>query len=96
MVVTWGWNGVVPRVEVDSPERFLVEVQFSPGAHYDPFAVAPLKPHVLPVVQRFPLHPGAPSQLGDPPTSLRILCKGVCLQWSHLLCYLITLTTKHA
>lgn len=50
------------RVPVESPQRFLVEVQFSPGANYEPFTTAPLHPHVLPVVQRFPLHEGAPSQ----------------------------------
>lgn len=54
------------RVPVDSPERFLVDVQFSPGANYDPFSLVPLHPHVLPVLPRKPLHDGAPSRPGAP------------------------------
>ena len=42
------------RVPVDSPQRFLVETQFSPGANYDPFSLVPLHPHVMPVVPRTP------------------------------------------
>lgn len=48
------------RVPVESEERFQVELQFSPGAAYDPFELAPMTPHVLPIHPRFPLHKGAP------------------------------------
>ena len=47
------------RVPVDSPERFRVEVLFSPGASHNPFEVVPLKQdHTLPVLPRMPLHAG--------------------------------------
>jgi hypothetical protein len=46
-------------VPVDSPQRFLVDVQFSAGANYDPFSLDPLHPHVLPVLPRRPLHTGS-------------------------------------
>ena len=41
------------------PERFQVELQFSAGAAYDPFGLAPSQPHVLPIKPRFPLFQGA-------------------------------------
>lgn len=45
------------RVPVDSPERFRMEVLFSPGAAYSPYAVVPLhQDHTLPVTQRVCLH----------------------------------------
>ncbi|CAK0787238.1 hypothetical protein CVIRNUC_010454 [Coccomyxa viridis] len=48
------------KVPVDSPERFRVEVLFSPGASHNPFEVVPLKQdHTLPVLPRMPLHAGA-------------------------------------
>eukprot|EP00891_Asterochloris_glomerata_P003679 jgi/Astpho2/3679/gw1.00060.3.1_t len=47
------------RVPVDSPERFRMEVLFSPGAAYSPYAVVPLhQDHTLPVTQRVCLHQG--------------------------------------
>ncbi len=47
------------RVPVDSPERFRVEILFSPGASHNPFEVVPLKQdHTLPVLPRMPLHAG--------------------------------------
>lgn len=52
------------RVPVDSPQRFLVDVQFSAGANYDPFSLDPLQPHVLPVLPRRPLHSGTLYQPG--------------------------------
>ena len=44
------------------PERFQVELQFSAGAAYDPFGLAPSQPHVLPIKPRFPLFQGALSK----------------------------------
>ena len=55
---------VACRVPVDSPQRFLVDVQFSAGANYDPFSLDPLHPHVLPVLPRRPLHTGSLYQPG--------------------------------
>jgi hypothetical protein len=55
------------RVPVDSPQRFLVDVQFSAGANYDPFSLDPLHPHVLPVLPRRPLHTGSLYQPGVSP-----------------------------
>ena len=52
------------------PERFQVELQFSAGAAYDPFGLAPSQPHVLPIKPRFPLFQGA---LRKP----RLLCADV-------------------
>lgn len=49
---------------MDSPQRFLVDVQFSAGANYDPFTLDPLHPHVLPVLPRRPLHTGSLYQPG--------------------------------
>jgi len=46
-------------VGVTDPERFQVELQFSAGAAYDPFGLAPSQPHVLPIKPRFPLFQGA-------------------------------------
>ena len=46
------------RVGVTDPERFQVEIQFSAGAAYDPFGLAPSQPHVLPIRPRFPLFQG--------------------------------------
>ena len=44
---------------MDSPERFRMEVLFSPGAAYSPYAVVPLhQDHTLPVTQRVCLHQG--------------------------------------
>ena len=45
------------------PERFQVELQFSPGAAYDPFGLAPSQPHVLQIKPRFPLFQGASFRL---------------------------------
>ncbi len=43
-------NNTVP---VSAPERFRVEISFSPGAAYDPTELIPrLNNHVLPVVPR--------------------------------------------
>ena len=53
-------NGFVEsRVAVTDPERFQVELQFSPGAAYDPFGLAPSQPHVFQIKPRFPLFQGA-------------------------------------
>jgi hypothetical protein len=50
----------LPRFPVDSPERFRVEVLFSPGAAHNPFEVVPIKQdHTLPVAPRQPLHRSA-------------------------------------
>ena len=47
------------RVPVDSPQRFRVEVLFSPGASHNPCQVLPIKQdHTLPVQPRAPLHRG--------------------------------------
>jgi hypothetical protein len=47
------------RVAVESPERFRVEVLFSPGASHNPFEVVPIKQdHTLPIQPRTPLHHG--------------------------------------
>lgn len=45
-------------VPVDSPERFRVEVLFSPGANYNPFDfnTSLHNNHVLPIVPRTALH----------------------------------------
>ena len=44
---------------MESPERFRVEVLFSPGASHNPFEVVPMKQdHTLPIQPRMPLHPG--------------------------------------
>lgn len=46
------------QLPLDDPNRFRVEVLFSPGAAYDPTEVIPpKKDHVLPVAPRKPLHP---------------------------------------
>ena len=47
-------------VPVESPERFRVEVLFSPGANYNPFDFTmPLhNNHVLPTIPRTALHKG--------------------------------------
>lgn len=53
------------QVPVDAPERFLVEIQFSNGANYDPTSVVPLhNDHVLPTQPRGLLTtpPGVPLQ----------------------------------
>lgn len=55
---------------VDSPERFRVEILFSPGASHNPFEVVPLKQdHTLPVLPRMPLHAGEACHTGS------------CLSW---------------
>lgn len=47
------------RVPVDSPERFRLELVFSPGANFNPYEVVPLnKDHTLPVQPRACLHKG--------------------------------------
>ncbi len=47
------------RVPVDSPQRFRVELLFSPGASFNPYEVVPLhKDHTLPVQPRACLHKG--------------------------------------
>lgn len=47
------------RVPVDSPQRFRVELLFSPGANFSPYEVVPLhKDHTLPVQPRACLHKG--------------------------------------
>lgn len=49
---------------MESPERFRVEVLFSPGAGHNPFEVIPIKQdHTLPIALRTPLHRGAPLKL---------------------------------
>ena len=59
---------------VDSPERFRMEVLFSPGAAYSPYAVVPLhQDHTLPVTQRVCLHQG-----GSPVLAHRLLHGGMC------------------
>lgn len=53
------------RVPVDSPQRFRVEILFSPGTSHNPCRVLPIKrDHTLPVLPRKPLHQGMP-----PPSS---------------------------
>lgn len=37
---------------LDSPERFRVEILFSPGANYNPFEMSVEEDHVLPPVPR--------------------------------------------
>ncbi len=37
---------------MDSPERFRIEILFSPGANYDPFEVDLQEDHTLPPVPR--------------------------------------------
>lgn len=47
------------RVPVDSPQRFRIELLFSPGAAFNPYEVVPLhKDHTLPVQPRACLHKG--------------------------------------
>lgn len=47
------------RVPVDSPQRFRIELLFSPGASFNPYEVVPLhKDHTLPVQPRACLHKG--------------------------------------
>ena len=47
------------RVPVDSPQRFRIELLFSPGASFNPYEVVPLhKNHTLPVQPRACLHKG--------------------------------------
>ncbi|KAK9823756.1 hypothetical protein WJX72_005206 [[Myrmecia] bisecta] len=47
------------KVPVDSPERFRVELLFSPGASHNPYEVIPIKKdHTLPIAPRVPLHKG--------------------------------------
>lgn len=49
----------VCRVPVDSPQRFRIELLFSPGASFNPYEVVPLhKDHTLPVQPRACLHKG--------------------------------------
>ena len=56
------------RVPVDSPERFRMEVLFSPGAAYSPYAVVPLhQDHTLPVTQRVCLHQGGSPAVAHSP-----------------------------
>ena len=44
---------------MDSPERFRLELVFSPGANFNPYEVVPLnKDHTLPVQPRACLHKG--------------------------------------
>ena len=74
------------RVPVDSPQRFLVDVQFSAGANYDPFSLDPLHPHVLPVLPRRPLHTSSLYQPGtypklQAPHDCRLFWQGA-VQWS--------------
>lgn len=46
-------------VPVDSPQRFRIELLFSPGANFSPYEVVPLnKDHTLPVQPRACLHKG--------------------------------------
>jgi len=46
-------------VPVDSPQRFRIELLFSPGASFNPYEVVPLhKNHTLPVQPRACLHKG--------------------------------------
>lgn len=66
------------RVPVDSPQRFLVDVQFSAGANYDPFSLDPLQPHVLPVLPRNPLHSGTLYQPGTPLAKMCFGCFATC------------------
>ena len=50
---------VMCRVPVDSPDRFRMELLFSPGASHDPYSVVPLKQdHTLPISSRSHLHEG--------------------------------------
>ncbi len=45
-------------VSVDHPDRFRVELWFSPGASHNPFELVPLaNDHTLPMRPRTPLHP---------------------------------------
>lgn len=60
------------RVPVDSPQRFRLELLFSPGANFSPYEVVPLnKDHTLPVQPRACLHKGEPFVV-------RLACK-LCL-----------------
>ena len=53
---------------VDSPDRFRMEVTFSPGVAHNPFEVIPLKQdHTLPITVRTPLSEGALSQSSPQP-----------------------------
>lgn len=45
---------------VEHPDRFRVELWFSPGANHNPFELVPLaNDHTLPMRPRTPLHPGS-------------------------------------
>lgn len=44
-------------VPLDAPERFRVEILYSPGSNYNPFELQLTeRDHVLPVLPRVPLH----------------------------------------
>ena len=52
-------SSVLCRVPVDSPQRFRLELMFSPGASYNPYETVPLHHnHTLPVAHRVCLHDG--------------------------------------
>jgi inositol hexakisphosphate/diphosphoinositol-pentakisphosphate kinase len=40
------------NVPIDSPDRFRIEILFSPGANYNPFEVSIEEDHTLPPVPR--------------------------------------------
>lgn len=62
----------VRSVPVDSPQRFRIELLFSPGANFSPYEVVPLnKDHTLPVQPRACLHKGKNPHL----------CTQECLIW---------------
>ena len=61
---------------MDSEERFQVELQFSSGAAYNPFALVPMTPHVLPIRPRFPLHKG--TQFDPGVASIFLVCLSFC------------------
>ena len=51
--------GCACSVPVESPQRFRIELLFSPGANFSPYEVVPLnKDHTLPVQPRACLHKG--------------------------------------
>ena len=82
--INWLINGFqfARRVPVDSPQRFRIEMLFSPGANFNPYEVVPLhKDHTLPVQPRVCLHKGEHTAvlqshccLAKPPRSLMEAC----------------------